>query len=280
MTRNQRGASTLLPAAALALALVVLVGSSAYFIFAETWWLPDPINQHAEIYDVQFGRTMLLVGVIFLLAQFTLGFVLLRYRDQGQKAEYSHGNDKLEVVWTTATAILFIALGIAGESSWANLHFKGAAPGAMQVDVFAKQFAWNFRYPGPDGEFGRTDPALIDDALGNPMGLDYDDPAALDDIVTPVLAVPLNQEVELGLRTQDVTHSFFVRELRLKQDTTPGLRIRVHFVVEKAGDYAIICAELCGNQHNNMKSTLQALSREEFEKFLADNAPLTGDEEL
>ena len=273
MKNDQRGSSSILPPLTLAVVLVVLVGSSVYLAIAETWWLPDPISQQGEIYDVQFGRTLFLVGIIFLLAQFTLAYVILRYRDQGQKADYSHGNNKLEFIWTTATAILFFGLGAYGYTAWANLHFVGAAPGALKVDVLSKQFAWNFRYAGPDGEFGRTSPSLIDDPGGNPMGLDYDDPAAEDDIVSGVLAVPVNQEVELSIRTQDVTHSFFVRELRLKQDAVPGLVIRVHFTAEQTGEYALICAELCGLQHNNMKSTLRVLPQAEFDEYMKSFAP-------
>lgn len=278
MKTKQAGSSTVVPAAALAVFLLLLVVLSSYFIVEKTWWLPDPINEQGQSYDVQFTRTLWLVGLIFLFAQLALAYVVLRYRGRGGKSDYSHGNNKLEVLWTTATAVLFLGLGIAGESSWANLHFKGAAPDAMKVEVLAKQFAWNFRYSGPDGVFGRTDPSLIDDALGNPFGLDYDDPAARDDVVAPVLGVPVDQEVELTLNAQDVTHSFFVRELRLKQDVVPGLRVRIHFTAREPGSYEIACAELCGLQHNTMKSSLRVVSRGDFEKFLKDFAPFTEDE--
>ena len=273
MTINQKGSSSVLAPGFLALLLLILVGSSVYLVMEKTWWLPEGINEQATTYDIQFGRTLLLVGLIFLFAQFALGYVILRYRDTGQKATYSHGNDKLEVTWTVATAVLFFGLGIAGEASWANLHFRGPAEGAIPVEVLAKQFTWTFRYPGADGEFGRIDPSLIDDALGNPFGLDDTDPVAYDDVVSGVLVVPAGQEIDLRLRTQDVTHSFFVRELRLKQDTTPGLIVRLHFQADKPGEYDLICAELCGLQHNNMNTKLRVVSQEEFGEFLAANAP-------
>ena len=279
MTKNQAGSSTILPAAMMAVMLILLVVISGYFIVAKTWWLPDPINEQGVTYDAQFGLTMWMVGLIFIAAQLTLGFVVFRFRDKGQKAEYSHGNNKLEVVWIVATAILFLGLGISGEAAWASLHFVGASEDAIKVEVLAKQFAWNFRYSGPDGKFGRTNPSMIEDALGNPFGLDYDDPAANDDIVSPLLTVPSGKEVELTLNTQDVTHSFFVRELRLKQDTTPGLRVRIHFIADKLGRYELMCAELCGLQHNIMKSALVVVSPEDFEQFLKDNAPETEEEE-
>ena len=93
----------------------------------------------------------------------------------------------------------------------------GAAPGALQIEVTGQQLVWKFRYAGPDGKFGREKPELVSASTGNPVGLDPTDPASKDDIVSPVIAVPEGREVELILRSQDVTHAFFVRELRLKR---------------------------------------------------------------
>ena len=273
MTNNQKGSSSMLAPAFGAFILLFLAGSSAYIVITKKWWLPDGINEQAVTYDAQFGLTMIMVGVIFLMAQLALAYVILRYRDTGQRATYSHGNDKLEITWTVATAVLFFGLGIAGQSSWANLHFRGPSADAIPIEVMAKQFSWTFRYPGVDGEFGRIDPSMIDDALGNPFGRDEDDPVGMDDITSGVLVIPVGQEIDFRMRTQDVTHSFFVRELRLKQDTTPGLVVRLHFQADVLGDYDIICAELCGLQHNNMKSILRVVSREGYDKFLADRAP-------
>jgi len=171
-----------------------------------------------------------------------------------------------------ATAIMFLGLGIAAERGWARFHFQGASPGALQIEVVGQQFQWNFRYPGPDGVFGRTDPSLINDAGGNFVGLDTTDPAAQDDLVLPIIAIPVNREVELILRAKDVTHSFFVRELRFKQDTVPGLTIRVHFTANKVGKYEIACAELCGLGHHRMRSDLFVLPPDEYENWLRQQA--------
>ena len=92
----------------------------------------------------------------------------------------------------------------------------------MPIEVLGKQFAWSFRYPGPDGKFGRTDLKLINDAGGNPFGLDDKDPAAKDDIVSASLKVPAGKPIKLILHSRDVIHNFFVRELRMKQDIVPA----------------------------------------------------------
>src|SRR5439155_4790066 len=87
-------------------------------------------------------------------------------------ARYTHGNNMLEALWTTATALLFIGLMLTGSRIWAAVHFDGPPPDSMRIEVLSKQFAWSFRYAGPDGKFGRTDIKLINDQGGNPFGID------------------------------------------------------------------------------------------------------------
>jgi cytochrome c oxidase subunit 2 len=173
------------------------------------------------------------------------------------------------------TAVIFIGLGIQGNRVWAAYFLTDAPPGALTIEVTAQQFAWNFRYPGPDGKFGRTDPKLIDDSLGNYIGLDPKDPAGQDDVTTQnIMAVPLNRPVRVMLRSKDVTHSFFVPQLRVKQDAVPGMAIRIHFTATKAGEYEIACAELCGMQHYKMRGRLLVMEEAEFQKWLKSRAAL------
>jgi cytochrome c oxidase subunit 2 len=245
-----------------------------YFFVAQTWWFPPPISEHGVIYDAQFMRTLWVVGIIFFLAQFALGYAIVKFRDTGGRAGYSHGNNKLEAIWTSAAAVLFIGLVLMGANIWAKVHFEDAPAGAMQVEVMAKQFAWSFRYPGPDGVFGKTDLKLINDAAGNPMGIDEKDPAGKDDIVSASLKVPAGKPVKLLLRSRDVIHNFFVRELRLKQDLVPGMDIPFHFQTNKdvSGTYEVPCSELCGLGHFQMRTTMQVMSEPEFEQWKQQQA--------
>ena len=142
-----------------------------YFFAAKVWWFPPPINQHGLAYDAQFMRTLVITGFIFFLAQFALGWVIFRYRDDGKRASYSHGNNKLEALWTTATAVLFVGIVLIGTKIWVAVHLAEPDPNAMQIELMAKQFAFAFRYPGPDGKFGSTDLKQVNDAAGNPFGL-------------------------------------------------------------------------------------------------------------
>lgn len=273
MTKSSRGSAA--TAVFFSIVLLLITFGTIYLFVARTWWFPESITAIGNEIDAQFVRTMWITGIVFLLSQVGLAWVIFRYRAKptGEKAVYSHGNNTMEVLWTTATVVLFVGLGFYAKDAWADMYWRGVGPGALTVDVVAQQFAWNFRYAGSDGQWGKTDVHLIDDS-SNPVGLDPKDPASKDDIVTAVLTVPVNREVELLLRTKDVTHSFFVRELRFKQDTVPGMMIRMHFKAEKTGQYEIACAELCGLGHHRMRSFLRVVTAEEYEKWFAEEVKL------
>lgn len=243
-----------------------------YFFAAKTWWFPPPINQHGLAYDAQFMRTLVVVGIIFFLAQVTLGYAIVKYRQNGGRARYSHGNNTLEKIWTTATAVLFLGLVVMGAKIWAAVHYDEAPPDAIPIEVLSKQFAFNFRYPGPDGKFGRTDLKLVNDAGGNPFGLDDRDPAAKDDITSASLKVPVGKPIRLIMHSRDVIHNFFVPELRLKQDIVPGMEIPLHFEADKIGIYEVPCSELCGLGHFQMRTTMQVMSEADFEQWKRDQA--------
>src|SRR5262249_3498890 len=121
------------------------------------WWFPAPISAHGEAYDQQFTITLAVTGVIFFAPQMALGYASLRFRACGGRADYSAGNNKLAGLWTSAGAVLFVGLVLMGTRIWAGVHFEQAPPDAVEVQVLAKQFAWSFRYAGPDGKYGRTD---------------------------------------------------------------------------------------------------------------------------
>ncbi len=250
---------------ALAILIWLLTLGSVWLFVSGKWWFPTAITEHGPAYDRQFMLTIIVVGVAFSAAQIGLGIALWRYRaaKPGERAVYSHGNNRLEIVWTIITALVFISLGVLGQSVWARLHFQPASADAYKVHVVAQQFSWNFHYAGKDQKFGRTDPALIKDADLNFIGLDQNDPNAKDDAAVTALVVPVNREVELTLTSKDVTHSFWVPPLRFKQDLVPGLLIPVHFKPNKVGKYELACAELCGALHFKMKSYMLVLPEEE-----------------
>src|ERR1700740_1790978 len=205
--------------------LITLV--STYFFLAKTWWLPVGASAAAAAIDHHFTVSYILMGTVFVAAQLALGFLGWKYRSGGpaSTAEYSHGNTTLEVVWTVLTAVLFVGMNLMSSSIWASERFDQAGADAVRVEVTGMQFAWYFRYPGPDGKFGLTKPELEDASAGGEgaLGLDPKDPASKDDVVTSPMFVPVNREVEVILRAHDVIHSLFIPSMRFKQDAVPGL---------------------------------------------------------
>jgi len=246
---------------------------STYFFIAKTWWLPTGASAAAAGIDHHFAVTFVLMGIVFVAAQLSLGYFAWKYREHraSPPARYLHGNNTMEVTWTVLTLILFVGMNWASEPIWGSERFRAADSRALQVEVTGMQFQWYFRYTGPDGKFGATKPELIDPSAGgeSAVGLDSSDPASKDDVVTGTMYVPVNREVEVILKAHDVIHSFFVPAMRFKQDAVPGLAIHMHFTPIATGDYEIACAELCGLGHYRMHGMLKVVSQEEFDKWLA-----------
>jgi cytochrome c oxidase subunit II len=180
---------------------------------------------------------------------------------------------RVEYLPLAALALLFAALTLQAERLWATTRYTGADPAALQVEVTGVQFAWYFRYPGPDATFGRTHPNLVAPGEGNPLGLnpsDPSDPHSADDFVTSELVLPAGREVDLRLQAQDVIHGFSVPEMRLKQNALPGQTIHLHFTPTTPGTYAILCTQLCGLGHYRMNATLRVVSPAQFAAWLVE----------
>jgi cytochrome c oxidase subunit 2 len=256
---------------ALAVFIWVMTILSVWMFLSGRWWFPASISEHGPAYDQQFLLTIIVVGVAFAAAQVALGYALWRFRDTGDgtRSVYSHGNNRMEIIWTIVTAIVFISIALLGQRVWYSLHMQPAPAGAAMVRVTAQQFQWNFHYAGADGKFGHTDPAKISDETLNYVGLDATDPASKDDAVVQTLVAQVNRPVQLILMSRDVTHSFWVPPLRFKQDAVPGIEVPVHFTPNKPGRYEIACAELCGQQHYKMRSYMLVLPDDEYNALAA-----------
>jgi cytochrome c oxidase subunit II len=144
------------------------------------------------------------------------------------------------------------------------------------VQIVAQQFAWNARYPGKDGEFGKQDLRWVAD--NNLFGVDPNDPKGKDDVqVVNEIHVPLTKNpdgqtrpVVLYISSKDVIHSFKIIAMRVTQDAIPGLRIPIWFRPTREGRYQINCAQLCGIGHSTMaQGFLVVESQEAFDKWLA-----------
>ena len=259
----------------LALGIWLITFLSTYFFAAKTWWMPVGASTLAAPIDAQFRVTYWAMAVVFVAAQGALGLFTWQYRDRAHTAAtYTHGNLRLEIVWTVLTAILFVGLNLMGEPTWAAQRFQGPGAGAVPVEITGAQFEWYFRYPGPDGKFGAAKASFVD--FTNPFGLDAADPAGADDVVTVnELRFPLNERVLVRLTSKDVIHSFFIPEFRVKQDAVPGLAIPVWFTPTRVGDYEITCAQLCGVGHAIMRADVKVEPRADLDAWLLSKKTAT-----
>ncbi len=261
-----------------AVTIVVIALASAIPIVRHTWTPPPNISLHGGAIDDQISDTMVEAGLSFLAAQFVLAVFVWKFSNRPRDAKitsFPGGAKGLVIAAFIFVGTEILALGVLGQKAWASVYFTPPAANALTVQVQAGQFAFYFRYPGADGKFGPLHPEKIDEANQNFFGIDVDhDPDSKDDIVTAELAIPVNRDVHLLMHSKDLGHSFYVRELRIQQDFVPGLDLSVHFTATKTGKYEIVCTQLCGLGHYNMKAYLEVMSQEDFDKWLAQQAAL------
>ena len=261
-----------------ALTIIVIAIASALPVVMHTWVAPADVSTHGHLIDEQMSETMIEAGVSFLAAQIILAIFIWKFSNRGPDAKiktFPGGAKGLVIAALVLVGAEVLALGVFGVKAWADVYLTAPSANAMPVQVQAGQFAFYFRYPGPDGKFGPLHPELINEATQNLFGLDPEhDPDSRDDIVTAEMAIPVNKEIHLLMHAKDVGHSFFVRELRVQQDFVPGLDVSLHFTATKVGKCEIVCTQLCGLGHYNMKAYLDVLSQADFDDWLKKEAAM------
>jgi cytochrome c oxidase subunit 2 len=257
---------------AVVVTLIALVSAAIFAL--HVWWLPTDISAHGYRIDHQLNETMVASGALFLLSQLALGLFAWRYgagkEDRAIKT-FPGGATPMVVLAIVLVGIEILTLTFVGSKIWAGIYQAPADPNSLVIDVQAEQFAFYFRYPGVDGRFGAVHPDLINDASNNFFGLDpANDSTARDDIVAATLAIPVNKPILLTMHAKDVNHSFYVPELRIQQDFVPGLVIPLHFTATKTGKYEIVCTQLCGLGHYNMRAYVEVMPQTQFEQWLKE----------
>jgi cytochrome c oxidase subunit 2 len=232
------------------------------------YWAPEAATVGAKKVDTLLNFIFYLTATVFVLTQTVYIYYLVKYRKRpGSKAYYSHGNNKLELIWTAIPTAIFLGLVIYSNRLWAELH-SPPPDGAVKVDVVSYQFGWDMRYAGADGQLGKVD--VHSYSVDNKFGLVPDDPAGDDDFSSTELVIPVNKPVHIYLHSRDVIHSFYVPAFRLYQAAVPGRTIAwVWFEPTKTGNYELACSQICGSGHYNMKAPIRVVSPEEFAKWQA-----------
>lgn len=239
------------------------------------WGLPIQASTIAA--EIDFGINLMhwIMLAIFVGWGIFFTYLLIRYRKkEGVRAEYHEGGTLKSLIPDALVLVIEILLVVFyAIPGWARIKLNFPKPeDSNNMRIVAEQFAWNIQYPGKDGQFGRIGAQFIDSS--NVLGLDPEDPAGKDDIVTlNDIHIPVGKPTLVELSSKDVIHSFFIPEFRIKQDATPGMKIPVWFEPTKAGKYELACAQLCGNAHASMRADVIAETQDEFAAWLKSQAP-------
>lgn len=202
-------------------------------------WFPSQASSAASDIDTLYDVLLVVSVPIFVLVMAVAFYSVWAFRARPgdtRDGEPIHGNTKLEIVWVTIPLIIVSALAGYG---WIVLDdIEAKQPNTLTVDVTAQQFAWSFAYPGQDG------------------------------IETNQLVLPKDRPVHFRIETEDVLHSFWVPDFRLKQDTVPGIVTEIRLTPTRLGIYPVVCAELCGIGHSTMRQSVRVVPPERFRAWI------------
>jgi cytochrome c oxidase subunit II len=282
-----------IPASLLTLLAGVVITLISLWVGQHHGLLPEQASEQAPLVDNFFNIMVVIATALFLIVQGAIVLFIIRFRKRaGDETDGVpiEGNFSLEIIWTAIPAIIVIGLGIysvdvyeqmggfalmQGHSHEQAMVAHQAAPAdqaGLEVadarDAAIAPPAAKYGFGAPTAE---ADQAA--DLVVNVTGLQY---AWLFNypetgVTTGELHVPLGKAVQLNLSAQDVIHSFWVPQFRLKQDALPGQPSALRFVATKIGTYPVVCAELCGGYHGSMRTQLIVQSADDYDAWLAEN---------
>ena len=254
--------------------VLLVVGSVAfhlYQVYGGPWYFTEIASDWGMI-DFTINVTFWVTGAAFVLVNLFLAWCVYKYRHNpedntpGHQAAYEPENHKLEMNLTIITTIGVVAMLAPGLFVWAN--FVTVPEEAIQYEVLASQWQWQFRYPGEDGRLGVADVSIVSDT--NPFGINPSDPYGRDDVVvnSPNMHLAVDQPVQALLRSHDTLHNYTVPQFRVKMDAVPGAVTYLWFDPVKEGTYDILCEELCGIGHYIMRGSVKVETQEEFDAWI------------
>lgn len=231
--------------------ILVAVGSVLFHLLSPWWW--TPIASNWRYIDDTIIITFWITGGVFSAVVLFMAYCVLRFRHQpGRRAAYQPESKRLEWWLSVGTGVGVAAMLAPGLFVWHQ--FITVPEGAADIEVLGQQWQWSYRLPGKDGKLGSTDIRHI--SSDNPMGLNPKDLHGQDDVVIvgDDLHLQLDKPVKVLLRSVDVVHNFYVPEFRAKMDFLPGLVTYFWFTPIRTGTFDVLCAELCGVGHAQMRS--------------------------
>jgi len=215
-------------------------------------WFPKDISAHGRVIDQLFMFILWLTGIIFVVTEGALFYFAWKYdhRANAEPVKFSHGSHTLEVVWTILPAVTLLFIAIYQMNAWADAKMRRPDI-PVTAEITGRQFNWDVRYPGPDKKLHTQDDIIR---------VDGD------------IHFPSNEEVLLIIKSSDVLHSFFLPNMRMKQDVVPGMQQFMWFKATEPTPRGIdiVCAELCGWGHYKMKGRATFQPRGEFDAWLKE----------
>ena len=224
-----------------ALSLVLLVLLSACSKDDDFNYL-HPVGKVAKDADKLWDLTFAIATVVFVLVEGALLFIVLRFRHKADNKmpKQTHGNTKLEIIWTIIPVVLLIGVAFPTVRGIAGMY-SPAPDEAVDIKVIAHQWWWEFEY-----ENGTK--------------------------TANEVHIPINETIDLELHSIDVIHSFWVPKLAGKQDLVPGRINHLKLSAPTPGEFLGQCAEYCGLSHANMRFKVIAHTREDYEDWLANES--------
>lgn len=267
--------------------LVFLVGYFAFFAWQVWKWgpllLPVSASEHGEVIDTLMNVTFAFIIPVFIITHILLFWFAFKYAyNPNRKAAFFSHSNKLELIWTIVPSLALTVLILFGLSSWNDI-MKPVNPEEEHVliEVQAQQFSWNARYAGKDGKLGRAGVEYIEGI--NAMGIDATDKNAEDDkVVRGEIHLPVGVPVQFVFRSIDVIHSAYMPHFRAQMNCVPGVKTQFKFTptittkemkeITKNEDfnYILLCNKICGAAHYNMQMDIIVESKEDYEKWLAE----------
>lgn len=249
-----------------AVVLIVIVVASVLFHLVTPWWT-TPLASNWQSMDDTLTITLLVTGFFFVVINLFLAYTLLRFRHRdGSRASYKPDNKQLERWLIGITTVGIAALLAPGLLVYAN--YVSAPRNALVLEVLGQQWQWRYRFPGAGGKLGLSDPRFV--TAANPFGLDPADPAGQTNILvnSNEVHLPLGKPVKVLLRSHDVLHDFYIPPIRARMNMVPGMVTSFWFTPTRAGRYEVLCAQLCGVGHSQMRGAMLVEDEASFQAWL------------
>jgi cytochrome c oxidase subunit 2 len=250
--------------------------------------LPEAASAHGVDIDAMFDLTTVLTLIVFVITQVLLFWFLFRYRGSDKRKAYFYPhNNTIEKLWTIIPAIVLTILVVFGFFTWERVMDTTEKKGDINIEVTGHQFAWELRYPGPDGKLGTVDYTLVNGL--NVLGINFKDRNSLDDLRADTLVLPVNKSIRINIRAQDVIHSFYLPHFRVQLNAVPGLPTFFKFIPtittaemrvktdNPKFEYLLYCNKICGGGHYDMQKVVRVVTQEEYQEWIAKQKPYLTD---